>query len=121
MQPNENSEFRECLEQKAREIGGALRDRDSIAVERASDTVDQLNLAIEREKGALALEAGTNLLRQVKAALRRIEEESYGLCLDCGEEISAKRLRALPWAVRCVHCQEQEDRAKSQKRFSEAA
>lgn len=40
-------------------------------------------------------------------ALARIELGTYGRCLECGEEISAKRLDAVPWASLCVSCQKQ--------------
>lgn len=46
------------------------------------------------------------LLREVHAALRRIEEGAYGVCAECEEPISAKRLDAVPWARYCVRCQE---------------
>ena len=46
------------------------------------------------------------LLREVQAALRRIEQSTYGVCAACEEPISAKRLDAVPWAKFCVRCQE---------------
>ena len=55
-------------------------------------------------------------------ALRRLEEGTYGYCFECGEEISEKRLRALPFAVRCKDCEEarevkqQRDRLMAQRR-----
>lgn len=45
-------------------------------------------------------------LRLIEEALRRIEEGAYGLCQDCDGEISAKRLAAVPWARRCIVCQD---------------
>ena len=42
---------------------------------------------------------------RLKAALEAIDAGTYGICVDCGEEISEGRLRALPDAVRCVPCQ----------------
>ena len=50
------------------------------------------------------------MLRSVTAALLRIKDGSYGLCLNCEELISPKRLQALPWAAYCVPCQEAVDR-----------
>jgi DnaK suppressor protein len=47
------------------------------------------------------------LLREVEAAVRRIEQGTYGVCHECEEPISAKRLDALPWAKYCVKCQEE--------------
>jgi len=46
------------------------------------------------------------LLREVSDALRRIDTGHYGICLECEEPISPKRLEAVPWARYCVTCQE---------------
>ena len=52
-----------------------------------------------------------NIALDVERALEKIEEGTYGACDDCGEAIPLARLRALPWATRCVRCQEKhEDR-----------
>lgn len=121
MHANQYVEFRERLEQKAAEVGNILRDRKGIAVERMSDIFDERALAADRERGARALESSTNLLRQVQAALQRMRDGTYGLCVGCEKEISSKRLRAVPWAARCVHCQEMEDRSKFEGQFCAAA
>jgi DnaK suppressor protein len=51
------------------------------------------------------------LLTEVEAALKRIEDGTYGRCVDCGKFIPEKRLEAIPWASRCV-----EDQAKLEQR-----
>lgn len=45
-------------------------------------------------------------LKLIEAALKRIDTEEYGFCTDCGEVIADARLQAIPWAVRCIGCQE---------------
>lgn len=45
-------------------------------------------------------------LRELDAAMARIDSEDFGVCVDCGEAIPAARLKANPAAVRCVNCQE---------------
>ena len=45
-------------------------------------------------------------LKLVEAALERMDSEEYGVCMDCGDLISGRRLEAIPWAVRCIACQE---------------
>jgi len=61
-------------------------------------------------------------LNKIDEALRRLEEGTYGFCFECGEEISEKRLRALPFAVRCKDCEQarevkvQRDRLMAQRR-----
>ena len=53
------------------------------------------------------------------AALRRLEDGSYGDCFECGDEISEARLRALPFAVRCKECEEARETAEQRERLSQ--
>jgi DnaK suppressor protein len=46
------------------------------------------------------------LLREISDALHRVDSDTYGICLECEEPISTKRLNAVPWARYCVTCQE---------------
>jgi len=46
------------------------------------------------------------LLREIADALHRLDQDTYGICMECEEPISAKRLDAVPWARFCVTCQE---------------
>ena len=54
-------------------------------------------------------DADARRLRLIDSVLSRIDEDGYGTCEQCGEEISKARLAALPWAVYCLFCQEQAD------------
>lgn len=47
-----------------------------------------------------------NTLKLIEDALARIQDGSYGECLNCGEDIQQKRLDAIPWAPYCIKCQE---------------
>ncbi|MBI2674426.1 MAG: TraR/DksA C4-type zinc finger protein [Candidatus Yanofskybacteria bacterium] len=58
------------------------------------------------ELTARLIEIRNTELRQVEMALERLEQDEYGLCVDCGEDISQKRLIAMPFAVRCKDCEE---------------
>ena len=49
------------------------------------------------------------LLQLVEEALTRIKENSYGLCVNCQEEVQQKRLEAVPWARHCIICQEKQE------------
>jgi len=71
--------------------------------------LDETQLATERELATRNLERESKLLRSVRQALSRIDQGTYGLCLNCEEEISAKRLNALPWTPLCITCQQQAD------------
>jgi DnaK suppressor protein len=72
--------------------------------------LDEAQHAAERELAILNLDRESGLLRNVRSALRRIENGSFGICVQCEEEISSKRLVAVPWAPFCIECQEHADR-----------
>lgn len=113
MNKNEIDRFREILTARQTDLAPQLRNRDGIAIEKTSDALDQVHLAMERELVTRNLERESKVLGDVRAALARIEEGSYGTCLDCGEEIGLKRLKAVPWTPLCIACQEQDDRNRT--------
>ena len=102
--------FRNTLETKRAELSGSLRNRDEIVIEKAPDALDEVQLAGERELAIRNLDRDSNMLRQIRRALARIADGSYGVCLHCDEDISPKRIAAVPWAAYCIKCQEQVDR-----------
>jgi DnaK suppressor protein len=55
-------------------------------------------------------------LREVKAALRRIHNGGFGICIECERAISPKRLVAVPWASRCIQCQDGADWDRQERR-----
>ena len=103
-------EIREILERKQAELMGGLRSRDGITIEKSADQMDEIQYATERDLAIRNVDRDSTLLRQVKAALRRVHDGKFGTCLDCEETISSKRLAAVPWAARCIKCQEIADR-----------
>jgi DnaK suppressor protein len=103
------SGLQEILEAKQAELAGGLRNRDGIAIEKSADQMDEIQYATERDLAIRNVDRESTLLRQVKAALLRIHDGSFGTCLDCETEISPKRLIAVPWAPRCIKCQELAD------------
>jgi DnaK suppressor protein len=102
--------FQEILERKQAELTRGLRKRDGITIEKSADQMDEIQYATERYMAIRNVDRESTLLRQVKAALRRIHDGCFGTCLDCEEAISPKRLAAVPWALRCIQCQEVADR-----------
>jgi DnaK suppressor protein len=98
--------FEVGLKTRARELARMVAERKQIAIERAADVFDASLLATERESSARTLEQDFRLLRQVETALDRLRDGTFGTCDSCQEEIAPKRLRAIPWATRCVSCQE---------------
>jgi len=106
----ETAGCKSVLEAKRTELSYSLRNRDEIVIEKAPDALDEVQLAGERELAIRNLDRDSNMLRQIRRALARIADGSYGVCLHCEEDISPKRVNAVPWAAFCIKCQEQVDR-----------
>src|SRR6476660_10627547 len=98
MTKTELNKSKALLEAKQAELAGGLRNREGIAIEKTADALDEVQLAGERELAIRNLDRESNLLRNVRSALARIAEGSYGVCMHCEEEIKPKRLDAVPWA-----------------------
>jgi DnaK suppressor protein len=110
MTKNELNKFKNILEAKQAELVAFVRNREGIAIEKSPDALDEVQHAAERELAIRNLDRESQLLRNVRAALRRIDEGTFGVCLHCEEDISIKRLHAVPWAAYCIQCQEIADR-----------
>jgi len=110
MTKNELEKYKAVLETRLKELSDALRNREDIAIEKTPDALDEVQLAGERELAIRTLDRESTLLRQVRSALGRIADGSYGTCLHCEEDISIKRLNAVPQTSYCITCQEAADR-----------
>jgi DnaK suppressor protein len=115
------SRFHEVLERKESELVQVLRKREGIAIEKSADQLDEIQYATERDLAIRNVDRESCLLRDVKDALRRIHEGAFGTCIDCESAISPKRLAAVPWAARCIQCQEAADRDRQDRRESTGA
>ena len=102
--------YRKILESKAEEV------RNSMSAQKAAQVVarldvpsDEGDLSQQHHEEWIFLNRNTidmKLLREISGALHRIDQDTYGICMECEEPISAKRLDAVPWARYCVTCQE---------------
>lgn len=110
MNKTELEKYKKILEARQAELARGLRNRDDIAIEKTPDALDEVQLAGERELAIRNLDRESSLLRNVRLALGRIADGSYGVCLHCDEEIKPKRLDAVPWTPYCIRCQEAADR-----------
>jgi RNA polymerase-binding transcription factor DksA len=84
-----------------KEIAGGIDPKD--AADSAADAIDQKNLA------ALSAQE-LSRLKLINAALARVAENRYGICVKCGREIPQARLEAIPYATMCVECKSREER-----------
>jgi DnaK suppressor protein len=97
------------LRTKQMQLSRSLHKRDDIVIEKASDALDQVQLMGDRELAIRNLDRDSSALRQIHRALSRIANGTYGVCLNCEEDISQKRMAAVPWAAFCIKCQEKVD------------
>ena len=106
----EMGRYREMLVNKQAELMAGLTSRDDIAIERSADQADEIQGALDRELIIRTLDSKAIILRSVAAAAQRITDGTFGVCVSCEEDISPKRLNAVPWTAYCVACQEAADR-----------
>jgi DnaK suppressor protein len=79
----------------------------------AQDVADRSVLGMSKESLFEQTSQQRIVLRMVDGALGRISDGSFGVCVSCGDDISARRLEALPWTQFCLRCQEvQEDEGR---------
>ena len=102
--------YQKTLERKVEEV------RNSMSAQKAAQVVarldvpsDEGDLSQQHHEEWIFLNRNTidmKLLREISGALLRLDQDTYGVCAECEEPISAKRLDAVPWARYCVTCQE---------------
>jgi RNA polymerase-binding transcription factor len=118
------AELKRILEERRREIlsevQGKMRD---VRAEGASgegqgvlDAAEATEADIQDDIEFALIQMKTETLHKIEEALARLEEGTYGNCFECGDEISERRLRALPFAVRCKDCEEAREIAEQRER-----
>ncbi len=102
--------FREkLLEQKAQLERSVLSTVEAGRKFETDDIIDPADKAVLSYQRELMFSQGTNERTQlslIRLALERLHDGSYSECLMCGDEISPKRLEAVPWTPYCISCQE---------------
>jgi DnaK suppressor protein len=99
--------YRTLLQDKRSELRSKLRSEIETLVAPGSAAPEDLAPVFHDQFVAIHLNGiDSAQLRQVDNALWRLDNGEYGVCVDCGEPISGRRLDAIPWADRCISCQE---------------
>ena len=120
---NRYNELRKMLEDRRRElmkdVQGKIRDvRSSEGKDReVLDQGESSEVDIQEDIEFALIQMKSETLNKIDAALRRLEEDTYGNCFECGDEISEARLRALPFAVRCKDCEQARETAEQRERM----
>ena len=113
-------DLRRILHDRQREIEGDVRTRMRDArTGRAAEVFDELDhsdAAMQEDIDFALLQMKAETLARVDEALARLDRGDYGRCLECGGEISEKRLRALPFAGRCTACEEKNEQIRGRAR-----
>jgi RNA polymerase-binding transcription factor len=107
--PKELDHYKQILLVKKRELlAGKAATEAPVPSARADrgDLVDQATAAAEADVQVRLRQTDSRLLRAIEEALTRIERGTFGVCTDCGSDISTSRLNAVPWTHLCRDCKE---------------
>jgi DnaK suppressor protein len=118
------AELRRILEERRREILSEvqekMRDVRSIGAsgegQGVLDAAETTEADIQDDIELALIQMKSETLHKIEEALTRLDEKTYGNCNECGEEILERRLRALPFAVRCKDCEEAREMAELRER-----
>jgi DnaK suppressor protein len=118
-------ELREMLDERRRELQAEVQGKmrgvreEGTWGRKVSDVLDSVESSeadIQEEIELALIQMKSETLNKVHDALSRLEHGNYGNCFNCGDEIAEKRLRALPFAVRCKECEEAREVAEQRQR-----
>ena len=110
MTKSEQKAFRTNLERIQSELINGNKTREILVAETSPDDLDRIQNAAARDESMRSFERNSNRLIELKLAIQRIDQGTYGVCAECEEDINPKRLAAVPWASHCIVCQEAADR-----------
>jgi DnaK suppressor protein len=119
------TELKQMLEERRRElqseVQGKMRDVRAEGswggkLTEVLDAVESSEADIQEDIEFALIQMKAETLNKVNDALGRLDEGDYGYCFECGAEIAEKRLRALPFAVRCKDCEEAREAAEQRER-----
>lgn len=100
--------FQDILKAKLAEVEKRLRqEKESLVTGACPDELDQVVAMAARDTEVCQINNLSTTRMQILEALQRIQEGTFGYCQGCDEPISQKRLKALPWALLCISCQQE--------------
>ena len=119
-----HADLRKMLQDRRRETGDHVLDRiHDVRVDGPNPVLEaggRSETDIHDDVELALIQMRAELLARIDEALVRLDADEYGLCADCDQEISERRLRALPFAVRCTACEERREQGEArQRRFAQ--
>ncbi len=98
---------RQLAATRLRQMGGSIvLEETTTPADSVWDEADHIQASEQREMGLMSRERLVERIERLTAALKRVEDGTYGTCVECGKPIGQARLKAIPEAVTCVTCQE---------------
>ena len=105
-----NERLNTLLEEAEKTVTGMTNDRDSFP-----DPTDRANLETDRNFLLRIRDRERKLIGKIKEALARIDDGTFGICEECGEDISEERLKARPVTTLCIDCKTKAEVEEKQK------
>ena len=118
------NELKQMLLGRRRELQAQVQDKmrdvratgEVTKLSEVFDAGESSEADIQEDIELALIQMKSETLNRVDDALTRLEQGTYGNCFECGEEIAEKRLKALPFAVRCKDCEEARENAEQRER-----
>jgi len=107
---------REILKEIRIEISKYIKGENRQLVDTALDDGDWSVVDLSEDISLRHLSSHREDLQKIDEAIRKIDEGTYGICEDCGEEISEERLKILPYAIYCIDCKESREHMEEMER-----
>lgn len=104
----ERGRIESAIENLHKDHPGSLDDE---VEETDNDPAESASATLDREMDYSLEENSTQVLQEIDAALKRIEDGTYGICTNGGGEIDPARLEAYPWASLCIECKREAERS----------
>jgi len=105
-----NERLKAILEEAEKTVKGMTNDRDSFP-----DPTDRANLETDRNFLLRIRDRERKLIGKIKEALARIDDGTFGICEECGDDISEERLKARPMTTLCIDCKTKAEEEEKQK------
>jgi RNA polymerase-binding protein DksA len=101
-----------AIEYLHEENPGSLEEETGELVSGSADNhmADTATATFDRELDYTLEDNSGHVLAEIDAALRRLDDGTFGTCRSCGKPIDEERLNALPWAMKCIDCKRRDER-----------
>jgi DnaK suppressor protein len=98
------------------DVHNRMRDGRARRAQEGTDDLEHSESDIQDDLALALLQMQSETLVRIDGALARLDAGGYGLCVECEREIATRRLRALPFAVRCQTCEEKREESQGAAR-----